>query len=217
MKSRVLMALVTVFTVLLTFTIASARVSVSTGIKTGLNLANVYGDDAEGVDIKAGFVSGVSIALNVSDALAIQPEVLYCMKGTQCQEGFLTTKVKLDYIEVPVLVKFTFSTDAAVDPFLYTGPAVAANVSAKKGYSVSGSGSFDSNVDNVKSADLGWVIGGGVGFDLSRTRVSLEVRYDRGFVEFVDEPVLNGTNIEDNGVTPDWKHSDISTMLGFYF
>ena len=104
-----------------------------------------------------------------------------------------------------------------VDPFVYTGPAVAANVSAKTGYSVSGSGSTDLNVDNIKSTDIGWVIGGGVGFDLPRTRASLEVRYERGLVEFVDEPVPNGTNIEDNGVAPDWKHSNISIMLGFYF
>ncbi len=217
MKSRVLAVLVMAFTALLTFTTASARVSVSTAIKTGLNLANVRGDDAAGTDIRTGFVTGVSIALNFGDATAFETEILYCMKGTQQQEGNLTTIFKLDYIEVPMLMKLTLSTDNRVDPFLYAGPAVATNVSAKKGYSISGSGSLDNNVDNVKSADLSWVTGGGVIFDLSKTRVSLEIRYDRGFLEFVDDPVPNGTNIEDNGLAPDWKHSDISILLGIYF
>jgi hypothetical protein len=216
-KSGTLAALLLLAVLLLALTSASAQVRLSTGLKTGLNLATVYGDDAEGVDLKAGFVSGFSIALYFGDAVALQSEILYCMKGTQYQEGPLTTKVKLGYIEVPLLAKFTFSTDAEIDPFVYTGPAVATNVSAKLGYSVSGSGSTDINVDNVKSTDLGWVIGGGVVFDLPRTRASLEVRYERGFVEFVDEPVPNGTNIVNNGVAQDWKHSDIALMLGVYF
>ena len=217
MKSGTLTGLLAVTVVLLTFTGASAQTSLSAGLKTGLNLATVYGNDAEGVEIKSGFVSGLSIALNFGDAFAIQQEVLYCMKGTQYQDGFFTAKIKLGYIEVPMLAKLTFSTDVEIDPFVYAGPAVAANVSAKKGYSVSGSGSIDNDIDNVKSTDFGWVVGGGIGFDLSRTRASLEVRYERGLVEFVDEPVPNGSNIQYNGVTPDWKHSNISIMLGVYF
>lgn len=65
----------------------------------------------------------------------------------------------------------------------------------------------------------GWLVppGGGLNFSISRSKLSIDVRYTHDLNEFVDEPVPNGTNIEDNGVAPDWKHSNISIMLGFYF
>lgn len=217
MKSRALTTLLAAAISLLAFTTASAQLKMSSGLKTGLSMATVYGDDTRGADMKPGFIGGLVFAFNINDAFAIQPEVLYCQKGTQNEDSSLTIKVKLDYVEIPVLMKLTLPTTGSMRPFLYAGPAFAFKVSAKMGVSSSGSGSVDMDIENVKSTDLGLTVGGGLSFGLSRSRLSLDVRYTRGLQEFADEPSASGINIGSGGVAPNWKHSNLALMLGVYF
>ena len=81
------------------------------GIKAGLSMSTLTGD-VEGVKAKAGFAAGAFLTYNFSPALAVQPEVMYCMKGAKAEVG--DTKLKIDYLVVPVLLKYNIPTQGKV-------------------------------------------------------------------------------------------------------
>ncbi|MFA4948297.1 MAG: porin family protein, partial [Candidatus Krumholzibacteriia bacterium] len=89
------------------------------GVKGGLNMANITGDDAEGTLMKIGGLGGVFISYDITEIFAVQPEILFSMKGTK--EDFEGTDVStsLNYIEIPLLLKVNLPTEGAIKPSLY--------------------------------------------------------------------------------------------------
>lgn len=67
---------------------------------------------------------------------SIQPELLYSQKGFHgnVTGQFLQVhrKLKLNYIEIPVLFKYTFIPGASVRPSIYLGPYAGFNIVAEK-------------------------------------------------------------------------------------
>lgn len=135
----------------------------SVGMKAGLNLATLYGNDVDvlsNVDIlpdafsesidkkmKTGTSFGVFVTYDINDIFTIQPEFLFTMKGmkTEAQyEGFLgeTINVKetiiLNYLEFPILVKVSILTGGSVKPNILFGPALAIKSSARRKYEITG-------------------------------------------------------------------------------
>ena len=56
------------------------------GVKAGINIANVSGDDVENADSKLGLIGGGFLTYKISDMFAIQPELLFTMKGSKSKE-----------------------------------------------------------------------------------------------------------------------------------
>ncbi len=200
------------FAVAAVFTVfcASALAQKTTGgIKGGLNLARFTGNDAaDELDFKMGFCAGGFITYNIGSAFAIQPEVLFTMKGAQSESiaGFLDETMKismeLDYLEIPLLFKLSVPTQGGIKPWLFAGPAVAINLSAKSKVEY-GVVSEDADMENIKETDLGLVVGGG--FDLGT--LVIEARYTLGL-----------TSIEDFEIgETDLKNAVVSIMAGISF
>lgn len=175
---------------------ASAQ-GIKLGVKGGVNIADFGGSDADSLGStksKAGFVGGAFAEFMIGDMFAIQPEVLYSQKGIKAEEAGATAKLKLDYIEVPVLFKVNIPIEGSkVRPSVYAGPAVAFKASCK----VSGSvGGVDVDVDcddplidlPVKSTDFGVAFGGGIAFDVGGAEVGIDVRYTLGLTKIDDDP-----------------------------
>ena len=63
------------------------------GVKAGLNIASIGGDDADQIlegqslDSKTGFAGGLFFMYQFSNMFAIQPEAYYTMKGATYSEG----------------------------------------------------------------------------------------------------------------------------------
>src|SRR3990170_4963838 len=78
---------------------------VMVGPKAGLNLADWGGDDVESddTDMRLGFVGGGFLAINFHEAFAIQPEVVYSMKGIEDPDS--DGAFKLNYVQIPILAK----------------------------------------------------------------------------------------------------------------
>jgi len=189
---------------------ASAQ-GIKLGVKGGLNIANIGGSEADSLafllfdaDVpkksNAGFVAGAFAEFMIGNMFAIQPEVLYSKKGVKFEESGAEVKIKVDYIEIPVLLKINIPIEGSkVHPNVYAGPAVAIKSSCKlSGSAASVSVDVDCEGQDivdltgfeilVKSTDFGLVFGGGVSFDVGGADVGVDVRYTLGLSTIDDDP-----------------------------
>jgi len=134
----------------------------SFGIKAGVNIANLKGED-KNTDTKVGLHAGGLAHIHLSRRWAMQPELLYSSQGGKVDILNSTQKVNLDYINIPVLFQFMFDNGFR----LQAGPQVGFLVNAK---SKVGSSTTDIK-DNYKTVDfslpigLGYLTSSGIGID----------------------------------------------------
>jgi hypothetical protein len=179
-------------TLLLTVGLAHALLP-SFGIKGGVNMAKFTGSDAGDNDYKIGAVGGAFACLDLI-AFKVQPEILYSQKGAKYTILGATLYEKHDYVEIPVLLKFSFGK--LIVPSIYAGPAAGLLMSAK----LTNGGSLDIK-DEIKGTDLGLVFGAEV---KTPAKLSVDARYTMGM----------GTFDKEGDYTV--KNSAISVMLGYY-
>ncbi|MFZ1946887.1 MAG: porin family protein [bacterium] len=174
------------------------------GLKGGLSIANLGGDDAGDVDSRMVGCFGGFVEIPINEMISFQPEALYAMKGSKDEEGENTCTTKLTYIEIPMLFKVNIPTSGGIKPFIAAGPAVAFKLSATW-EGTENDVPFDEDIEDVKGTDLGLIIGGGVGFPFMNRTAMLEGRYDLGLTTIVD--------VEDVDV----KNNVISVLVGIAF
>jgi len=237
-------ALVLVFT--LSSTSAFAQGLIEIGVKGGLNLANAWGDDVKSgladwsaedfgiplefdTKMRMGGAFGGFLIYSISDMFAIQPELLYTMKGVKGETtvaldfydeywNYLGTydvtlkgTIKLSYLEIPVLAKIAIPTQGSVKPVLIIGPSLSFKLSAEaegemevEGYSESEEIDIS---DEVSGVDFGLVFGAGVDVLLASGTLTFDARYNLGL-----------TNVPDiEGESYDVKNAVISFMVGYAF
>jgi hypothetical protein len=174
---------------------AVAQTSPTGGVKGGIGFASVSmeGDlDILLPDSRTGVLVGGFVDLPVSDMFSVVIEGLYSQKGatgTFTEEGITAdVTVKADYIEIPILAQFPFST-TNVRPFVYGGVAPAFRTSAKVEARFMGETEEDDIADEVKSMDLGLVFGGGIRFG----HFAIEARYNLGLLDINEESDQEGS------------------------
>ena len=189
----------------------TSQVSLSKGIKFGLNIAKFTGDDAEGSENLTGLIVGGHLRLGAG-FLSIQPELLFTRKGVKTndiEDGTpIEIKIKNDYLEIPVLIRLGFGSSPSLKPSFFAGPAAALLVSSR-GLTTFGGGQSSIEVDVnhlFKEFELGFVIGAGVDVKLGLRTLLFEVRYSGGL-----------SSIDDSGDNGDIKNSVISIMGGLAF
>jgi len=168
------------------------------GIKIGLNIANVTGDDVEiNWENKTGFCAGGFLTFSLSDIFAIQPEAFFTMKGYKSEQehDFYTSSVT--YLEIPVLAKVFIPTGGNIKPNIFAGPSL--------GIKISGA--------DYKSTDFGLVFGGGIDFALGTGKFLVECRYSMS---------LSSVSIFEKGPmtereSEDVKNRVISIIVGYSF
>lgn len=187
------------------------------GLKGGITMANLYGNDAEDyegyedIKTKMGFCFGAFFTYNFTGMFAIQPEVFFTMKGAKSDETY-SYKANLNYIEVPLLLKICFPTQSAIKPNLFVGPYAAIKQSFKY-KAVIGDLSTEGDIEHTKSSDFGVVFGAGIDFGLNflgRGKLTIDGRYSMGLTTISDEEYPDGTKV-------DVKNKVIAFLLGFSF
>jgi len=171
-------------------------VAPSIGLVAGANFATFTGSDASGAKTHVGLAVGGEATINFSPTLFIQPQLLYSMKGAQQSFADTTVKVKLNYVELPLLLGLRLaSVQGQVRPYLVAGPTAAYMASCRVGLSV---GSLSSEAacasGSTSSFDFGVTGGAGVEVATGRVTLSLAARYFRGF----SSPIKN-SNIKNAG------------------
>lgn len=175
------------------------------GIKGGANFTNLITNDINDNHILTSFNAGVFALLPLGNLIAIQPELNFSRKGAELvydnifAEG--TAAFKLDYLEVPLLVK--------VNPIrnfnVHAGPYVAYLLNAKvENKSTNGTFDFENNFDNKDFNKLDYGVSGGIGFDFSS--IGIGARYNYGLAKIGKERTIGGVSY----IFPDSKNSALS-------
>ena len=176
------------------------------GIKAGLDMANLTGDDVSDTSIKMGAVGGAFMCYKVTDLVAIQPEVLFAMKGAKWDSAGYEVNYKINYIEIPVLLKVLLPTEGKIKPALYAGPAIGILMSSK-----ASNGEEVDMKDETKSTNFSLVAGAALGYQLEKGAIFAEARYDVGLA------TIGKTEDDVDGEEPSIKTSDIMVMVGYAF
>lgn len=189
---------------------AESRSNGKFGIKGGLNLTNLYVEDASTEKLKAGFNAGIFWKLAVAKGFSIQPEVLYSQKGTKTTydnfiQGDGEYRFNLNYLEVPLLAVVNLGKNFNIQAGPYVGYLLSANV---KDMNNDGTinGAADLNEDNFERWDYG--VAGGLGFDVSN--FTLGARYNYGLRE-IGKAGLAGE------ITRNSKNAGLSVYIGLGF
>lgn len=171
------------------------------GVKAGGSLTEFVGKDGAGYVNKVGFHGGLVAELSVTDHLAVQPEVLYSMKGAQFGDIAEDIYLNETYLDIPVLLKWK-----AERLFFEAGPQLGLLLASKYKRE-------DRAVDNKSSfntVDVGYAAG--VGYALS-TGPFIGLRYNGGIRQV-------GHDVTSNGITyqaPNIRNSAFQLYVGFLF
>jgi len=176
----------------------------SLGPRAGVNIANLSFDpEPQGVDIgtRLGFKFGALAELGFSPMFAVQIEPMYAMKGSELTAGSNSRKIKLTFIEIPVLFKVKFATGGAVAPYVFAGPNIGLTLSADLEDDINGQTSETDIKDETSSMDFAIDFGAGVGFMVSPGVVIIfDARYALGLSNLNDNPNDPDTKIKSTGI-----------------
>lgn len=198
---------------------------VSIGIRAGVNLQKIYGDDFMGNklsnDFTAGFHAGINADLFISEGFYLQPGLLYSTKGAERKNNNIEYTQHISYIELPVNLLFKPELGSG-KLLLGAGPYAAYGISGKSKTKTGGTAvELDAKFKNkISAADYlngGYYVkpfdfGGNilVGYELN-SGFSLQLNGQLG---------LFGINPEIEGVTADkskWKNIGFGASLGYRF
>ena len=206
---------------------ARAAQLIGTGVRSGVTIAHFHGasSDALGRDYRTGFATSLHTRVRLGSWISLRPELGWVAKGgashvritvaSPSEPPFVfqaTSKSRLDYIELPILVQIDLAAPGPLDPYLIVGPMVSWNVhetrrsevmppqSAAASIQMSRIfeevGTFDSDL-GVRSFDAGSVAGLGVMWSRGATRFGLEGRYTHGFTNLLPgRSTLDGSEVQ---------------------
>ena len=177
---------------------APASAQLSGGLRGGLNTAFFSGRDALGTDPRLGAVGGAFVRYDVTPRVAVQVEALYSQEGAEDVDG----TYKLDYIDVPVLLRLGLPVSRLADAGVYAGPSVGLPVRATF------ADEDGRDLEEETAVDLGVVLGA----DFWAGPFGVDLRYTGGLTDaFSDE-------IDGESVRPlDIRNQALTITVGFRF
>lgn len=193
-----------IFSILILFSICGFVVNAQTpeiklGAKGGVNISNFTNTDA---DNKVGFYIGGLAEIFLSEQMSIQPEILYSAQGAKQNMEGLNGKMNLDYLQIPIMVKYYVADGFNV----HAGPQIGFVTKAEIEFEIGESGKFREDVkDVVNSTDFG--LGFGAGYELP-SGLFFDARYNLG---------LNKVNKKSYPDEKDVKNSVFQIGLGYKF
>ena len=164
-----------------------ARAGALIGIKGGLTVSDLWGEDSGGADMKAGFLGGAFLTYMFTETFGIQPELLYHRKGVKEDFYGIDITWQLDYLEFPILFKVAIPTESSVSPGFVIGPAFGYNLdSTLKGEYLGQTAEEDAG-DITSDMDVGVVMGLNVNFDIGSAEILFDLRYTLGMMTIDQE------------------------------
>jgi hypothetical protein len=178
---------------------------VERGFRIGMSAANTSGDDpalalnvAYDIDStrqnRSGFCGGLFMTYHLQPTLAIQPELLYSQKGFILQASDGNAEIFLNYVEIPVLLKYLIPSKGSVKPAVFAGPFVAFKAGTSASVNVDeednpGDAAEVEDVlqtvadDVISGTDFGLVLGG----SLNINQFVVDARYTVGLANMLPD------------------------------
>lgn len=147
-----------------------------------------------------GLAGGVFLEIGLPGPISIQPEVLYVQKGAKISfaEGEITgtLKANIDYIEIPLLLKFNLVSGGLTIPSFYAGPYFGFNTKAEFVISAAGYTETQDIKDDIKNTEFGVTFGLGLTQKLGVMKLTFDARYDLGISNIIEETVEGPSSIK---------------------
>jgi hypothetical protein len=195
-----------IFTLLLAVNFANAQ-DVKLGVKGTLNLSNIPNFtvvETLGQDLKYMATPGAALFAEIplNSKLSFRPEVAYNRRGGKLAKvnlgggtlgnilgNLANAKLNLDYIDVPLLVKYNFTPEAEGSAYIVAGPSLGFLVGHTMSNKFLGLIDLNYNLDlNYRNFDLGGVVGLGYELPISeKVKGFVEATYRHGFLNTVDD------------------------------
>jgi long-subunit fatty acid transport protein len=181
------------------------------GVKAGLNLASISGDDTEDLDGRTSFHFGGIAEIKLSDKFSFQPELLYSAQGAKSsyEDQFEKEEatIKLDYINLPLMAKYYVAEGFSIE----AGPQIGFLMNSEADYDYidkedpefSESGTEDLK-DEIKGIDFGFNLG--FGYKLEGG-LNFGARYNLGLSDLWD--------VDNGGIKN--QNSVIQISIGYMF
>lgn len=154
--------------------------TLSLGLEGGLNLANVSITPSQTSNSRTGLIIGGVLDIGISRNIGVTTGLRFTMKGFQITNGGATFTDKLNYLEVPALLKVKFPL-TEIKPYLVGGPVLGIRVSASEEQS-NGTQTADVDASSAyESIDFGLLFGGGLDFNVAnKTDLFIQAGYAFG-------------------------------------
>ncbi len=135
-------------TVILTITVtvkAQDKQPSSFGVKAGVNIYTLNGDDYEesGYKNQIGLHGGIFYQIPVATLFSVQPELMYSSEGIKYEDEDLKADVHLNYLNLPVM--FQFVTPSGL--YAETGPQIGFLLNGKAKYEETGGDKYEEELD----------------------------------------------------------------------
>lgn len=156
---------------------------INLGIRAGLDMNTLWGDDTEDAASGIGFQAGIGAKISLPLLpITVAPEVVIDMRNYDLREDVTTTEWALD---IPVLVRFSLL------PILYleAGPELAFNLSTSTDYGDKVTVKADDDAFNTFEFDLVFGVGTGI-----LPLVDIDFRVVLGLTNIYDDESIAGTS-----------------------
>ena len=159
----------------------------------GLTFSQLRGLDQVREENRTGTIFGVSLNVPAGAAWSLQPEALFISKGGKFGSADASgdRDVRLDYVEIPVLLRRNLLNSTVLVPHVYAGPTVGFNVncSVKLPNSTipNPSSDCDRNDFTPKTLEWGAAVRAGVDVGTGNLGVTVGARYGIGISNILKE------------------------------
>lgn len=180
-------------------TASPGAAQIAAGVKAGPGAGNFAAADGVGTGWSRGFAGGVFATWRMVEELSFQAEVMYVRKGAKLEfasDNTITSgTLRLDYIELPALLRLDVNLGDVATLHALGGPAVAFRVRCRfTEHPEANASSGSCGALDARTVDFGLVGGVGAGVPVGGATVFLEARYGVG-LRTIDEGVaLERTN-----------------------
>lgn len=172
------------FVAIITLGISTFAQDVKYGVKGGLNIANLGGDDPEG-DSKASFYLGGFVTFQLNKNFEFQPELVYSQQGSKAEEDNYEAKFKANYLNIPLLFKAKVFGSEHLKAV--AGPQIGILVSSELS---SDDPLSEEEMDFKKyMKDLDFALGLGLEYDFD-DKFTFSARYNWGLSKIFDQDMV---------------------------
>lgn len=152
-----------------------AQSGITVGPKVGWNITNISNSDAKN---KMSVNVGAFAEFRFGDFVAVQPEILYSRQGFRDKDHGDKYKIRVNYLNIPILAKLFVWDQLSID----LGPQFGFALNSKAKYK-DGDTMTKKDVKSVNTFDFSFVMG--VSYNLGR--LMLSARYNLGLTNVWDK------------------------------
>lgn len=212
---------------------SASDIEFSYGAKGGFVFADLQSEQTGGAERRQAFSGGVFGAVGLSESFSVQGEVLYVQKGDKQEfnqeDGIQTGVIRLNYVELPILLRLQAPLLGKANMFPYMGPLFSLEVNEDTGELIQLPPDLDGleqelrdQLDQVSLAEdshFSFAIGVEFSIEGPAFDILLDIRFTRTLDDIGDETLeVNLPNSPTRAIgLNNAQNSTISLMAGVRF